>query len=87
MAKTYEIRLGHKTGLAVVSPTQRGYVSTLYWFPDRRILRAPDDAGTLGVLQQQHEYGTTEVEALENLRVWATEHFSSVGNYCEGREQ
>lgn len=87
MAKTFEIRLGHKTGLAVVGESQGRHKATLHWFPDGRILRAPSEAGAVGVLQQHHAYGATQDEALEAMRAWALERFSSVGNYCEGREQ
>lgn len=82
---TFEIRLGHKTGLVAVSPTQGQYVATVYWFPDGRILRAPGEAGST-TLQQHHVYGATQDEALEALRSWTIDQFTSVGNFCEGRE-
>jgi len=78
----YELKIGHQTGLVQVAQDLVCYTATLYWMPQRRSPKAPDEVNSTP-LEHHQTFGASEAEALESLRTWSYDNFESVSEFVQ----
>lgn len=78
----YELKIGHQTGLVQVAQDLVCHTATLYWMPQRRSPKAPDEVNSTP-LEHHQTFGASEAEALESLRTWAVGNFESVSEFLQ----
>lgn len=72
--KTYDLKADSRSFRVAVSEHDNGFYASCLWYEKGRVLKAPDDLGTLQFHLEQR-YATSESEALSLIQLWANAKF------------